>query len=103
MSSGTAVLCEPTFDANKSERTFDANKSGTGYISKRVAIKDCSFLLGIVLLSCLSYVGRLGFYSDDWDTWALFYGAKDQSLVSLMRATIARPTSISGFIRCCTT
>jgi hypothetical protein len=90
MSSGTAVLCEPTFDANKSERTFDANKSGTGYISKRVAIQDCSFLLGIVLLSCLSYVGRLGFYSDDWDTWALFYGAKDQSLGSLMRATISR-------------
>jgi hypothetical protein len=81
MSSDRAALCG---------RTFDANKSGTGYISKRVAIQDCSFLLGILLLSCLSYVGRLGFYSDDWNTWALFYGAKDQSLGGLLRAMLSR-------------
>ncbi len=81
MSSDSAALCG---------RTFDANKSGTGYPSKRVAIQDCSFLSGILLLSCLSYVGRLGFYSDDWNTWALFYGAKDQSLGTLLHAILSR-------------
>jgi hypothetical protein len=70
-------------------RTFDAHESGVGYIPKRVAIQDCSFLFGILLLSGLSYLGRLGFYSDDWEVWALFYSAKDQSLGGLLRAMLS--------------
>jgi len=76
MSPAKEALREPTYDANESE---------TGYIPRRVAIQDCSFLLGILLLSCLSYVGRLGFYSDDWQPLSLCHFAKDQSLGSLLR------------------
>jgi hypothetical protein len=66
-------------------RASDAHESGAGYIPRKVAIQDCSFLFGILLFSALSYVGRLGFYSDDWFVWATFYGAKDQSLGGILR------------------
>jgi hypothetical protein len=75
-------------DPAELERTFDAHEGGAGYIPKRVAIQDCSFLFGILLLSALSYVGRLGFYADDWVAWALFYGAKVQSLGALLRTML---------------
>jgi hypothetical protein len=64
--------------------TSDARESGAGYIPQKVAIQDCSFLFGILLLSGLSYLGRLGFYADDWFVWAVFYGAKNQSLGGLL-------------------
>jgi hypothetical protein len=66
-------------------RPSDANESGTEYIPRKVAIQDCLFLFGISLLSGLPYIGRLGFYSDDWFVWATFYGAKDQSLCGILR------------------
>jgi hypothetical protein len=72
-----------------SARRSDPNESGTGYIPKRAAIQDCSFLLGISLVSCLSYVGRLGFYSDNWEPWAVFYLSKDQSMGGLVRAMLS--------------
>jgi hypothetical protein len=70
-------------------RTSDVHESGAGYIPKKVAIQDCSFLFGILLLSGLSYVGRLGFYSDDWAILANLHGAKDQSLGGLLRTMLA--------------
>lgn len=70
-------------------RTSDAHESGAGYIPQKVAIRDCSFLFGILLLSGLSYVGRLGFYSDDWDVLGVLHGAKDQSLGGLLRAQLS--------------
>jgi hypothetical protein len=35
-------------------------------MSRRAAVQDCVFLACIIGLSCLPYVGGLGFYSDDW-------------------------------------
>lgn len=63
----------------------DVNESGIEYIPRAVAVQDCLFLFGISLLSALPYIGRLGFYSDDWFVWAVFYGAKDQSLGGILR------------------
>ncbi len=65
---------------------LDAQESSARYIPKSVAIKDSLFLFGISLLSGLSYLGRLGFYSDDWLSLAYFSGVKDQSLGGLLRA-----------------
>ena len=61
----------------------DESLAGEKHIPRTVAIQDCSFLFGIVVLSGLSYVGRLGFYSADWDFWRIFYAAKDPSLAGL--------------------
>ncbi len=72
-----------------SGRRSDPDESGTAYIPKWVAIQDYSFLLGISLVSCLSYVGRLGFYSDNWEPWAAFYFSKDQSMGGLVRAMLS--------------
>jgi hypothetical protein len=66
-------------------RSSDANESGTEYIPRKVAIRDCLFLFGISIISGLPYIGRLGFYSDDWFVWATFYGANDQSLGGILR------------------
>jgi hypothetical protein len=54
-----------------------------------VAIQDCSFLFGILLLSGLSYVSRLGFYSDDLEVLAVLSGAQDQSLGGLLRTMLS--------------
>jgi hypothetical protein len=61
-------------------------ESGSGYIPQTVASRDCLFLFGILLLSGLFYVNRLGFYADDWYVWSAFDGASDQSLCGLLRA-----------------
>ena len=63
----------------------DANGAKSGSIARTVAIQDCSFLFGVVLLSGLSYMGRLGFYLDDWGFWGIFYHSKDKSLAGLLR------------------
>jgi hypothetical protein len=45
--------------------------------------QDCSFLVGAVFLSALSYLGRLGFYLDDWWDWGLAYQCKERSAICL--------------------
>jgi hypothetical protein len=60
---------------------------------------DCLFLAAIVGASTLGYIGRLGFYSDDWDFLALLANAEDPSLPGLIRGQFGtnldmRPTQI---------
>lgn len=47
---------------------------------------DCLFLSLIVQLSLILYVRGLGFYSDDWELFALFNFASDQSPFGLFRS-----------------
>ncbi len=70
--------------AGSSAQTAVVTAAGAGAIPRRVAIQDCAFLFGIVLLSGLSYVSRLGFYFDDWSYWGIMYGSRDQSLTGLL-------------------
>jgi len=51
----------------------------------RSVLHDCLFLILIVLISTVSYIGRLGFYSDDWGLVAALRGSSEQSLPSLFR------------------
>lgn len=68
------------------ELKSNANGTSAQYIPRQVIISDCLFLFGISLISGISYVTRLGFYADDWYVLALFKGAKDQSLMGLLRS-----------------
>jgi hypothetical protein len=63
-----------------------SSESRSEYIPQKVASRDRLFLFGILLLSGLSYVNRLGFYADDWYVWSAFHGASDQSIGGLLRA-----------------
>jgi hypothetical protein len=82
----------------KTQRIFAwESSSGAGsaeYIPTSVAARDCLFLVGIVILSALSYLNRLGFYADDWYIWSSMYAAKDQSLGGLLHSL-----SLTGTIR----
>lgn len=49
-------------------------------------VGDLLFLSTVVALSCVLYVGRLGFYSDDWMFLAALHQAPDQSLFGLFRS-----------------
>ena len=51
----------------------------------RGLLHDCLFLMLIVLISVIPYIGRLGFYSDDWGLVAALRGSSEQSLPSLFR------------------
>lgn len=47
-------------------------------------IADGTFLAGVVVASAVLYVGRLGFYSDDWAFLSVLQLASDQSLSGLV-------------------
>ena len=53
--------CE--FKATMNMASIDSRKPAND-LSK--TIQDCSFLVEAVFLSAFSYLGRLGFYLDDW-------------------------------------
>ncbi len=67
--------------------TFDPMESlprtGVFSVSRRSALADCLFLSLILSVSALPYLGRLGFYSDDWILLAQFVHSRDQSLLGL--------------------
>lgn len=46
--------------------------------------KDIFFLITIVLLSAMLYVGKIGFYSDDWSFLSSFNLNRDQSIFGLI-------------------
>jgi hypothetical protein len=50
------------------------------------ALADCLFLGAATLLSLVLYVGKLGFYRDDWGFLRWLYTAPDQSIAGLYRA-----------------
>ncbi|MBV9358224.1 MAG: hypothetical protein JO023_22145, partial [Chloroflexi bacterium] len=52
----------------------------------RALWKDGIFLAVVVTLSLVSYVTRLGFYSDDWAHLGYLHTLHDQSLIRLMQA-----------------
>src|SRR6185437_7902398 len=57
---------------------------------------DLLFLTFTVILSCISYLPRMGFYSDDWSFLGNFTLSHDQSLIGLIRTattpnTLMRP------------
>lgn len=59
-------------------------------------LADCGFLSLVVMASCAMYVGRLGFYSDDWAFLGNFSTAANTSLAGLIRIattpnTLMRP------------
>lgn len=54
-------------------------------------LADSLFLAAVVGLSAVLYVGRLGFYSDDWAFLADLSTIEDQSLGSLFREQFANP------------
>jgi len=88
--SGQELVRMSSTGADLCGRTSDAHESGAGYLPRNVAVQDCSFLFGILFLSGLSYVGRLGFYSDDWHWAAVLHSVKDQSLGGLLRLILSR-------------
>lgn len=55
-------------------------KSGSGW---SVVFQDCCFLSGIVFLSAIAYLGRLGFYLDDWYLWGIARQCKGTQVASL--------------------
>lgn len=57
-------------------------QAGVGHRSGK--IPDAVFLAGIIAASALAYVGRLGFYSDDWAFLSLLHLADDRSLFALI-------------------
>jgi hypothetical protein len=50
-----------------------------------VEAADCVFLAALSLVSSLWYVGRLGFYSDDWGMFAAFQLPPGQSIAAIVR------------------
>lgn len=60
--------------------------------SKFYLIRDCIFIVAVVLLSLVLYVNQLGFYSDDWDLLSHFYAAKDQSVLGVFKHTYSELT-----------
>jgi hypothetical protein len=52
-----------------------------------VEVADCVFLAVTSLLSTSWYIGRLGFYSDDWGLFAAFQLSPDRSMGALVRAS----------------
>jgi hypothetical protein len=72
----------------------------------RQTIWDCTFLVTVFVLSCVPYVARLGFYSDDWDFVWSFHQTSDQSIAGLFKATyfdsagwhLIRPGQIAYFV-----
>lgn len=57
-------------------------------------VTDSLFLSAIVVLSTVLYVGRLGFYSDDWSFLVYFSLADDQSLGGLVRSVHSPHTAM---------
>ncbi|MBD2021342.1 hypothetical protein H6F43_14270 [Leptolyngbya sp. FACHB-36] len=60
------------------------SRSATRKYELRSTVRDCLFLLLIVLLSVSLYIGRLGFSSDDWGFLAVFHLSPDPSFMSLV-------------------
>ena len=56
------------------------------WTSSRLASRDSLFLAAIVLLSSSLYVGRLGFYSDDWYFFDRMSRAESGTILDLFRA-----------------
>ena len=58
-------------------------------------LPGCVVIAVVVILSCASYVGNLGLYSDDWAIVGAFANAENNSLTALLSAvfphTAARP------------
>jgi len=59
-------------------------------------LSDYLFLIGIVLTSCVLYIRKIGFYSDDWSFLGNFSLSHNQSLVGLIKTattanTLMRP------------
>jgi hypothetical protein len=52
-----------------------------------VEVADCVFLAVTSFLSTSWYLGRLGFYSDDWGLFAAFQLSPDRSMAALVRAS----------------
>ena len=57
----------------------------------RHIVADCLFLLAAMVLSVAPYVGRLGFYSDDWSLIGWSRVSSDQSLPGLVRFLYSSP------------
>ena len=62
-------------------------------------LRDCLFLGAVVVLSLVTYVGSLGFYSDDWSFLGWLSVAKEPTLTGLYRSINApnvqmRPAAI---------
>ncbi|RPI48833.1 MAG: hypothetical protein EHM55_24920, partial [Acidobacteria bacterium] len=53
----------------------------------RTTTRDIAFLAAAVVLSIISYIGGLGFYSDDWAFIGLYATAPDQTILGLYRAS----------------
>ena len=49
-------------------------------------VADALFLIAVVTLSALPYIGGLGFYSDDWAFFGHFHASNDQSIRGLFWA-----------------
>ena len=56
----------------------------------RPSLTDCAFLVLVVVLSALLYVGGLGFYGDDWGYFSELSEARDRSLQGLVQGLYAR-------------
>ena len=75
--------------------------------SKASTIIDCFFLFAVVAISFLPYVGRLGFYADDWDYLGILTRLSRSGFVDQFRALaqeepamIIRPVHPVYFIGC---
>lgn len=55
-------------------------------IPRKTAIQDCFFLIFMVLLSGLPYVGKLGFYADDWAFLGARHSVRQHSLIALFHS-----------------
>lgn len=58
-------------------------------LSIRPAMADCMALFCIVLFSAMPYLGRLGFYSDDWNYQAALARSSGQGLRQMLHALLA--------------
>jgi len=54
-------------------------------------LADSLFLAAVVGFSTILYVGRLGFYSDDWGSLAVLATAEDQSFIGLISDQFPNP------------
>ncbi|MDI6772973.1 MAG: hypothetical protein QME77_10375 [bacterium] len=61
-------------------------------------VRDCAFLSALVVLSLVLYVGRLGFYGDDWSYLSWFGAAPHQSLLGRFDFLYS-PTGTGNWVR----
>src|SRR5262245_40257469 len=83
---GYCSVAKETRIMSRQNRT---NKQSTTLVGTiRIRIQDYSFIALIVVVSMMPYVGKLGFYSDDWQFLASMELASNKSLLGTFFAVI---------------